>query len=179
MWHLTFEEKPTIQRFREFVSLNSDCFERSLETGHITASSWIVDRSGTRVLLTHHRKLNRWLQLGGHADGDPDVARVALREAEEESGLNDLELIEPAVFDLDVHPIPPRKADPAHDHYDVRFLIRQRGSDTFVVSEESHDLAWVEIDRIEEYTQEESILRMAAKWRVRGILDKSARRNPA
>ena len=158
-------ESPTIDRFIDFIRQNAECFERSLASGHLTGSAWIVDDSGERVLLTHHRKLDLWLQPGGHADGNPDILAVALTEADEETGLDPLESVNSTIFDLDIHPIPARGADPEHFHYDVRFAVRHAGSGNFVVSEESHDLAWVAIDRITDYTDEESILRMAAKWR--------------
>lgn len=156
-------ERDTVERFREFVATHSDCFERSLVVGHITGSAWIVDRSGTRVLLTHHRKLDRWLQPGGHADGDADVRAVALREACEESGLVDLEISGDAVFDLDIHAIPARGKDAEHLHYDVRFLIRATGAEDYIVSEESHDLAWVDLEELETFTDEASMLRMRDK----------------
>jgi 8-oxo-dGTP pyrophosphatase MutT (NUDIX family) len=121
------------------------------------------------VLLTHHRKLGRWLQLGGHADGDEDALRVALREAREESGL-DVAPVSSRLFDVDVHEIPARGPDPVHLHYDLRFAIRAIASEAFRVSDESHALRWVSIDRIRTLTEETSILRMAAKWRTRGWL---------
>lgn len=159
-------ESAVSARFAEFVTANPRCFERDLWAGHITGSAWLVDASGTRVLLTHHRKLGRWLQLGGHSDGEPRTLDVAMREAAEESGL----VVEPlaeTVFDLDVHEIPARKTDPAHWHYDVRFALRVVGSEAFRVSGESLDLAWVTIDRLEELTDEASMLRMAQKWATR------------
>lgn len=154
-------------RFVAFVQANPRCFERALEIGHVTGSAWIVDAAGRRVLLTHHRKLNLWLQPGGHADGDPDVAAVALREATEETGLAGLRLEGAAAFDLDIHRIPARKEVPEHDHYDVRFVVRATAAEDFIVSDESHALAWVEIERIEACTTEHSILRMREKWRQR------------
>jgi len=153
-----------IELFREFVRAHEDCCERSLAIGHLTGSAWLVSRDGARVLLTHHRKLGLWLQLGGHADGDSDLARVALREAEEESGLSDL-AIEGGIFDLDRHWIPERKGEPGHWHYDVRFVVRALGSEDFAVSEESHALAWrpiVEVARDE--SADASVRRMAQKW---------------
>ena len=158
------EETSLIARFRQFIRRHEDCFERSLAIGHLTGAAWIVDTSGKRVLLTHHRKLDRWLQPGGHADGDPDMLAVAMKEAEEETGLDPLTPINHAIFDLDIHPIPARGPDPEHFHYDVRYAIRHSGKGRFVVSEESHDLAWVPLDRLTDYTDEDSILRMARKW---------------
>jgi hypothetical protein len=67
------DETPLIERFMSFVRNHADCFERSLHIGHVTGSAWVVNAPGTHVLLTHHRKLNMWIQLGGHADGDADV----------------------------------------------------------------------------------------------------------
>ena len=144
-----------------------DPFTRRRLTGHFTASSWLVDRSGERVLLTHHRKLDRWLQLGGHADGDRDLARVALKEAEEESGLTGL-TVEREIFDLDRHWIPERGDVPGHWHYDVRYVVHAGESEAFVVSDESHALAWREIAAIAgDAHADESMRRMAAKWIAR------------
>ena len=158
------EAEPIVQLFRDFARAHADCLVRSCVPGHLTGSAWLVDRTGGRVLLTHHRKLNKWLQLGGHADGDGDLARVALREAEEESGLNDL-VVEPAIFDLDRHMIPARGSEPAHWHYDVRFVVRATASEEFVVTHESHALAWREIAEIVvDSSVDESLRRMACKW---------------
>lgn len=142
----------------------ADPFARERLAGHFTASAWLVDRGGTRLLMTHHRKLGRWLQLGGHADGDRDLAAVALKEAEEESGLTDL-VVEPAIFDLDRHWIPARGVVPGHWHYDARYVVRVTGSEAFAVSDESHDLAWREIAAlIDDPAIDPSIARMARKW---------------
>ena len=157
------DEAACCTRYIDFVETYPDCFERSLQIGHITASAWIPNKAGTRVLLTHHRKLDRWLQLGGHVDGDPDVLAGAAREALEESGIGSLEPDGEEIFDLDIHPIPARGNEPEHLHYDARFLIRATGDEEFTVSEESHDLAWVPLDQIDTFTKEESILRMVAK----------------
>ena len=149
----------------EFAGLLRDgdaAFLRRRLDGHFTASAWLVDGTATRVLLTHHRKLDRWLQLGGHADGDRDLARVALKEAEEESGLSDL-AVEGDIFDLDRHWIPERKGVPGHWHYDVRYVVRAGGSEAYVVSEESLDLAWREIAPLAG-DADVSISRMARKW---------------
>ncbi|MGH8018931.1 MAG: NUDIX hydrolase [Opitutaceae bacterium] len=152
-------------RFASFVSSHPDCFERSHEIGHVTGSAWIMDVSGRCVLLTHHRKLEIWVQPGGHADGDADIAAVSLREAAEETGLTNLVRVDESIFDLDIHPIPAREGTPAHDHFDVRFAYRAAGGRAFIVSEESHDLAWAPLEELETWTREPSMLRMREKWR--------------
>lgn len=157
-------EGPVLERFLAFVNAHERCFERDLWAGHVTGSAWLVDASRERVLLTHHRKLGRWLQLGGHSDGNPDSLQVAMTEASEESGLAVVPL-SGAVFDLDIHEIPARGNDPAHFHYDVRFALQVDGDEAFRISRESLDLAWVPIDRLGDFTDEVSMLRMAGKWR--------------
>lgn len=151
--------------FSEIVDAHGDVFARERLSGHFTASAWLVSRDNRRVLLTHHRKLGRWLQLGGHADGDRDLARVALREAEEESGLRDLELRDGRIFDLDRHWIPERGDVPGHWHYDVRYVVCAMGAEQFEVSEESLDLAWRGIAEIAwDPDVDASLRRMARRW---------------
>ena len=159
------DEAATVAHFVELLDdAANEPFSRARLAGHFTGSAWLVDRTGTRVLLTHHRKLGRWLQLGGHADGDADLGRVALKEAEEESGLQDLRL-EPGLFDLDRHWIPERHDVPGHWHYDVRFVVRASGDEAFVVSEESLDLAWRDVaELVADPASDESVRRMSAKW---------------
>lgn len=157
-----------IAAFRVLASTSTDAAERTRAQGHLTGSAWLVSADGQRVLLTHHKKLGRWLQLGGHADGDTDLARVALREAEEESGLDDL-AVEGGIFDLDRHRIPTRGSEAEHWHYDVRFVVRAQGSEAFAVSEESHALAWRDVrDLLDDAAADESLRRMAGKWLARG-----------
>lgn len=151
-------------RFAAFVESQPRCFERALAPGHVTGSAWIMDRDGSRVLLTHHRKLNIWVQPGGHADGDPDVAAVAAREAVEETGLPGLAIRGEGIFDLDIHPIPARGDTPAHEHFDARFAFQATTTVDFQVSAESHALAWAPLDGLENFTREPSVLRMREKW---------------
>ena len=158
------QEVGVVERFKELVKNHADCFDRDCWHGHITGSAWLVSPDQQRVLLTHHRKLNMWLQLGGHSDGETDTAAVAKREALEESGLP-VHILSDEIFDIDIHKIPARKDDPAHEHFDIRFTL-QTERDDFVVSAESIDLAWVPIEQLESYTNEESILRMRRKWRA-------------
>ena len=147
----------------QFVGAHADCFERTLLVGHVTASAWVVDEERTHALLTHHRKLGRWLQLGGHADGEANLRRVALREAHEESGLTAIRFALESIYDIDVHHIPAHGAEPAHDHYDVRFaFIADRFAPT-VVSAESHDLAWLPLTALAAPPTDESVERLARK----------------
>ena len=157
------DESETVDRFETFVNGEPNCFERDCWSGHVTGSAWVVNAERTHVLLTHHRKLGRWLQLGGHSDGDCDPLRVACREASEESGLTVAPLDE-ELFDIDIHLSPARRDDPAHHHFDTRFVLRVVGEENFRVSDESHALRWVEIGRLREVTSEPSMSRMAAKW---------------
>ncbi|MBX2916636.1 MAG: NUDIX hydrolase [Cyclobacteriaceae bacterium] len=139
------------------------CYERTHLPGHITGSAWIVTPERDSVLLVHHAKLNRWLQPGGHADGDENVLRVALREAEEETGLTNFKIAGELPFDVDIHLIPARKDFPAHHHYDVRFLVEATREEKIIVSEESHDVKWIALSELEHYTTEQSVLRMKNK----------------
>jgi len=157
------DDRARAERFRQFVQDHPDCAERSLARGHLTGAAWLIDPPGQRVLLTHHRKLQRWLQLGGHADGDLDIAGVALKEAVEESGLDQLRLLQP-VFDLDDHSIPQRKQDPEHLHFDIRYVIVAEGSLEPKISHESLDLRWWQIEELTQPNWDESISRMAQRW---------------
>ncbi len=157
----TPSERDTAQRFLDFLSSGDDVYLRTRLDGHFTASCWLLSPDRQSVLLTHHRKLNRWLQLGGHADGDADLARVALHEAQEESGLSALVVL-PEIFDIDAHTIPARASEPEHTHWDVRFVVLSP-SLVFQLSHESNALAWRSIAELVD-SGDESIARMARKW---------------
>lgn len=132
--------------------------------GHITGSAYIIDETGQYILLTHHAKLNRWLQPGGHADGDEDISDVALREAKEETGLINFKPVGNSFFDIDIHIIPARKDFPEHFHFDVRFLFVASKDEAFTCSEESHALAWKNAKELPALVGNSgSILRMAQK----------------
>lgn len=175
------DEQAVAARIRGLVAGHADCFLRSCLPGHVTGSAWVASHDFRHCLLVHHRKLDRWLQPGGHADGESDVAAVALREAREESGLDALELA-PHVdelgrllpLDIDVHVIPARYdaagelLEPAHEHHDVRYLVWGDAGWAPQASVESHDARWFACAELPTVTRERSVLRMlekAERWR--------------
>lgn len=157
------EDASTVGRFRRLLADGPRAFVRAHPGGHFTASALVFDPGLDAVVLTHHRKLDIWIQLGGHADGEADLATAARREAVEESGLSELRLASPEIVDIDIHPIPAHGTEPAHEHYDVRFAFIAAGGRELVVSDESHDLAWVGVKRIGEYSDEASLRRAVAR----------------
>jgi len=137
-------DQTIISRFLDLFLETEAPFSRDqFVPGHLTGSCFVVNPEKSKILLLHHRKLQKWLQMGGHCDGEANLEAVALREAQEETGSSSIRLLTSEVVDLDIHVIPPLKGDPSHLHYDVRFLA---------VCEESEHL-----DRSEEET-------LALKW---------------
>lgn len=135
-------DEPVRTRILDFCASHPDALYRSCRQGHLTGSALVIDRRAERTLLIHHAKLDRWLQPGGHADGDGDLGRVALREAEEETGLTGLRLTMPAI-DLDVHEIPARRDEPRHLHLDLRFLVLAADDEEPSINHEAVDFRWV------------------------------------
>ena len=147
----------------EFINNNPNCFERSLEIGHITGSAWLINKKGTHALLMHHAKLDRWVQLGGHCDGNADVLAVAIKEAQEESGIMNIMPMSSAIFDIDIHLIPENPKENAHYHYDVRFLLKVASDEEIVKNSESKELRWIaKGDQLP--TSSPSVVRMHKKW---------------
>jgi len=164
----TPEEARAVADTAAFIAAHPDHLFRTCREGHLTGSAWIVSPDRKRTLLTEHRKLLKWLQLGGHADGDPDLLAVALREAWEESGLTRLRAVSSDLFDVDRHRIPARGAEPEHWHHDLRFLIEADPDEPLVLSSESKALAWVDVSAVTGLNSEESMARMVRKTAVPG-----------
>ena len=163
-YQTTFEEERDF--LPDFIQLTQDpvSFKRERKSGHFTASSWIINKERTHTLLTLHRRLNRWLQLGGHADGNENLMEVAMEEAREESGLQSLRLLVPAIFDIDKHLIPANATVAQHYHYDTRILIEADLHEPLTISSESLDLAWVPLSAVATTVgHNPSILRMLKK----------------
>lgn len=147
----------------EFVEKNVEYWSRRTLAGHLTASAWITDAEKTKAVLLHHKKLDMWVQPGGHIDDeDTSLLSAALREASEETGISDLVPKTSSIFDLDVHVIPERKDEPTHWHLDIRFWFVAENTN-LVLSDESNDLVWLSADSIREKTNEESVIRMVRK----------------
>ena len=151
---------------QQFLELLKDqrAYHRDHLPGHITGSAWIVNEDRTKTLLIHHAKLKRWLQPGGHADGEHDILNVARREAEEETGLKQLKVVRTEIFDLDIHPIPTRSDFTQHLHFDVRYLFEATEKEELIISDESTDSKWFDLDLLESLTtNNSSIMRMVYK----------------
>lgn len=157
------EEILIIDRFAKFLQ-DPGAYDRSHLFGHVTASAFIIHPDGRSLLLLHHKKLNLWLQPGGHADGEADVLQVARKEAAEETGLRDLVLLSDGVGDLAIHIVPAFGDVREHFHFDMRFFF-QAQSDEIINNEESHEVKWVALDEVHEFNQEEGTRRVLRKIR--------------
>jgi 8-oxo-dGTP pyrophosphatase MutT (NUDIX family) len=150
--------------FLAWIDAHPDALHRSCLDGHLTASALVLDHAGERALLTLHRKLGRWLQLGGHCDGDGNLAAAALREAIEESGIQGLE-IDPTPIDLDAHRIPARAGEPEHWHLDTRYLVRAPAGARELASEESLALRWLVVEPLAAFPIDDSVRRLFTRLR--------------
>lgn len=161
------EEAAYVTRAIEFIANHSDCFHRELLPAHVTGSAWVVSPDLDHVLMLHHRKHDQWFQPGGHADGDADILRVALRETSEESGVDasHIRLLNHDVFDVDIHTIPANEHGPRHEHIDIRFLVEIDDSLHIPGNHESNDILWVRLSDVPRYNNNRSTYRMLEKTR--------------
>lgn len=156
-----------VNRIRRFVKQHENCFDRLQWPGHITGSAWVINPTRDKVLLMHHRKHNQWFQFGGHADGDSNIIRVALRETQEETGLppEAIKLISYNLFDVDIHTIHATDSGPEHAHYDIRFLVEIDDSIPVPGNTESHQVLWVPLEEVTRFNNNLSTCRMLEKSR--------------
>lgn len=150
-------------RLCHLIETEDLAFSKKLLTGHVTASVFLTNKSRDKVLLTHHAKLQKWLQLGGHCDGIKDPFYNAHKEAYEESGLTRIDPVSRQILDIDIHPIPEHKGVPAHYHYDVRYLFEADENEPLNISDESNDLKWVPLNGLETYNDDPRLLVMRDK----------------
>jgi len=156
------EQAALQQQILDFCATHPDALYRTCLDGHLTGSALVVDPSRNATLLIHHAKLERWLQPGGHVDGNGDLAASALREALEEVGIEGLEVCEPAI-DLDIHAIPERGDEPAHLHLDVRFLVIAPPDAAATINHESLDARWVTTEDAEQLIASDELRRLVDK----------------
>jgi 8-oxo-dGTP pyrophosphatase MutT (NUDIX family) len=156
------QEHAKLKQFTEFVNQYSDAFERTQTVGHITASAMLLSPESDQCLLMHHRKLDKWLQPGGHADGDKDTFRVAQKEVYEETGICQFMKADAHVLDIDIHEIPARPQEPKHKHYDICYLMQSTCLE-FVQNEESLQLKWVDLDEVLNFNNEPRYQRIMTK----------------
>jgi 8-oxo-dGTP pyrophosphatase MutT (NUDIX family) len=142
------------------------CFRRDAFPAHFTGSAFVVSADGRRGLLHHHRKLDRWLQFGGHCDGEENVLAVAQREAYEESGIAGLAVASTHPFDLDIHEIPAFKDEPAHLHYDIRYVLIAPEKAEIRTSPESKELRWFSPEEMNTWSLDPGLCRLIAKWQA-------------
>jgi len=161
------EEAGFVARAVCLVETYSDCFYRELWPAHVTGSAWVVNQDRSHVLMMHHKKHDQWFQPGGHADGDNDILRVALRETSEETGLDlsEVKLIRPDIFDVDIHSIPAMNGDPQHEHVDIRFLVEIDDRLLIPGNDESHEVLWISLNQVSRYNNNRSTYRMVEKTR--------------
>ena len=162
------DEMAFVKRSVDYVEQHEDCFYRELKPAHVTGSAWVVNPDRSRVLMMHHKKLNQWFQPGGHADGDADIIRVALKETEEETGINaeHIKLVDGSIFDVDIHTIAPYGNDPQHEHIDVRFLLEIDDRIAVPGNDESHEVLWIDLLAVSHYNRNRSTYRMLEKTRA-------------
>lgn len=162
------DEMGFVKRSLSYIEQREDCFYRELWPAHVTGSAWVVNPDRSRVLMMHHKKLNQWFQPGGHADGDADIVRVALKETEEETGISaeDIKLVDGSIFDVDIHSIAPYGNDPEHEHIDVRFLLEVDDSIAVPGNDESHEVLWIDLINVSHYNRNRSTYRMLEKTRA-------------
>ena len=161
-------EAEHLRRMQQLIVAGGDPFSRDhFVPGHFTASAFVFDPGESRILLIHHAKLGRWLQPGGHIDpGDGDVIEAVRRELMEEAGQDQLDRIGEGLFDVDVHEIPARKQDPAHEHFDLRFLFRA-ADERLQAGDDALDARWVPVEEIAAIDSDESVMRAVEKLRTR------------
>ncbi len=158
------KEFETKKRFIDFINNYPECFKRELAHGHLTSSAWLINKQGDKALLMKHAKLKIWVQPGGHADGEHNLLKVAIKESQEESGIINIEPVFNDIFDLDIHLIPANIKEQAHYHYDVRFLLQVKSEEDFIPNQESLELRWIPKDINQLPTEEKSVVRLFRKW---------------
>ncbi|MBQ6449879.1 NUDIX hydrolase [bacterium] len=163
------QERESVQKIIQWLQTNPVLTYPENKTGHLTADCWLLSPDYSQVLLTLHHKFQRWIQVGGHVDAGESLTQAGVREAREESGIENIRLLSPNIFDLDVHWVDSYPGE-EHYHYDIRFLA-QASSWNYVISPESDDLRWFTPAQVEALVAtgtnqiNATLGRMTQKWR--------------
>lgn len=161
------EEKEAKEKIVEYLKTNNIIIDTENKDGHLTASAWIVNSKRDKILMTHHKILDIWIQLGGHTNKGETAFIAALREGYEESGLKTISEVNKDIFDLDVHYFPETRKNKAHYHYDIRYLFEANENDEIVVSNESKDVKWISFEDLYKFTDEKALQRMMEKAKLK------------
>lgn len=161
-------EAKNLRLIKDFMKSGTNLFSRSNLAGHINGSAYLLNEDLTKLLMTHHKALNTWLQFGGHSDGDENTMRVAMRETMEESGIKNfkpMQIGNSYIMDVAVNDIPAneKKKEPAHKHYDIYFMFTT-AEKNYTVSDESNDLRWFTLDEFKQLEPNQNRLRFIEKW---------------
>lgn len=154
-------QEPTRARFVDLASSGAVALDRAPSPAHFTASALVVEAGARRVAVLWHNKAQRWLQPGGHADGDGNLAHVAWREASEETGMAGLAVVVPAVH-VDIHPFTP-PGERAHIHYDLRFVVLAPTGAVPVANHESAEVRWVDLDELQQLDPDPGLVHLS-RW---------------
>ncbi|MEY4130703.1 MAG: hypothetical protein RLZZ31_827 [Actinomycetota bacterium] len=159
------DNREVAAQMEQFLQGHPDALWRTCLDGHFTASALVVEENTENFLVLHHTKLRKWLQPGGHVDGSNNFPQSALREAKEETGIENLRVVEPFI-DLDIHLVEPPKEQP-HLHLDIRYLVLAPQGSVFAPNHESTEMRWVTMDDLSELQADESLVRLATRGLAR------------
>lgn len=162
----SIEQENLYKKYLSVEAIGNELFNRKNYPFHFTASAWILDSERSNTLLIYHKKIQKWIQPGGHADGETNLAKVALKEAFEETGLQSLTLINDDIFDFDFTPIEALLDVPAHIHLDVRYAIEADKNEIVLESAESEGVNWIPLQQLLIESEDAGVLRMCKKTLV-------------
>ena len=157
-------EKESLKATREFIKNSKEFWQRKNIIGHITVSTWVVASDFKHILLAHHRKFDKWLQVGGHIEScDENIVSAAKRELFEETGIREYTILSDGIYDVDVHLIPTNGDETAHNHYDIRLAIIAPININLIQNSEIKDIKWIPVNDVKKFDINNSTVRMVKK----------------
>ena len=157
------QEKADKEMMLEYINTFKDVFTRENKMCHFTASSWIVNKERTKVLMIYHNIYQSWAWTGGHSDGDENLLHVALKEAQEETGLQNLKVLKQDIYSLEIVTVDCHikrgKFVPSHLHLDCCYLFEADENEPLRIKEdENSGVKWIEINKVAEVTNEPKMI---------------------